>query len=281
MKTIFRPFLLLAVLAPTIFLTSCGGDDDTPSTPGTPSNECVIATDSSTDGVTVVTANSNNQITGVSNAFLNASFTTAGDSTYFNFNEDTIQIREVLYKNGSNWAKSVQTITSQSSDFPGAMILSTSTTIPTYNSGKISSLRTTQITGAKVGNIFTPLGPTQTIDYSFTYNADGNITRVVKTENGSSTNYNYTYASNTVSKANVFLFDNAFSESLPMNFLPVVLGYFVPFNKMVTKMEYPDGSLTFSNVTTDSKNNVSRYTMAGTGEQQGNNGSVKTTYVCK
>jgi hypothetical protein len=280
MKTIFRSLVLLAVIAPAVFLSSCGGDD-TPTTPSTPTNECVIATDSSTDGTTIVTANSNNQITGVSNAFLNATFISAGDSTYFTFNEDTIQIREVFYKNGSNWAKSVQTISSQSSDFPGATLQSISTTTPTYSSGKISSLRTTQIVGARVGSIFTPIGTTQTTDYSFTYNADGNITRVVKTENGSSTNYNYTYASNTVSKANVFLFDNAFSESLPMNFLPVVLGYFVPFSKMITKMDYPDGSITFSNVTTDSKNNVSRYTMLGTGDESGNSGKVKTTYVCK
>jgi hypothetical protein len=63
--------------------------------------------------------------------------------------------------------------------------------------------------------------------------------------------------------------------------LPIVLGYFVPFNKMITKMEHPDGSLTFSNVTTDSKNNVSRYTMTGTGDEEENSSAVKTTYVCK
>ena len=281
MNTIFRPFLLLAVLAPTIFLSSCGGDDDTPSTPSTPSNECVIATDSSSEGVAIITANSNNQITGISSALLNATFTSAGDSTFFNINSDTLQLREVLYKNGSNWARSVQTIAFQSPDFPGAMFQSVTTTTPTYNSGKISSLRSVQISGAKVGNVFTPFGPAITSDYAFTYNADGNITRVSVTEDGSTTNYNYTYATNTVSKANVFLFENALSASTPSNFLPIVLGYFVPFNKMITKMEHPDGSLTFSNVTTDSKNNVSRYTMTGTGDEEENSSAVKTTYVCK
>jgi hypothetical protein len=281
MKTIFRPFLLLAVLAPTIFLTSCGGDDDTPSTPSTPTNECVIATDSSSEGVAVISANSNNQITGFSNSFANATFVTAGDSTVVSVNSDTIQLREVFYKSGANWAKSVQTVTGENPDFPGAMFQTIVTTLPTYNAGKVSSLRATMVAGAKVGSIFTPFGPAQTSDYSFTYNADGNITRVVKTEGGSSTNYNYTYASNAVSKANVFLFENAFNAALPPNQLPIILGYFAPFNKMVTKMDYPDGSLTFSNVTTDSKNNVSRYTMAGTGFEQDNSGSVKTTYVCK
>ncbi|MFY8035105.1 MAG: hypothetical protein ACOVMN_11340, partial [Flexibacteraceae bacterium] len=192
MKTIFRPFLLLAVLAPTIFLSSCGGDDDTPSTPSTPTNECVIATDSSGEGVAIITANSNNQITGISSALLNATFTSAGDSTFFNINSDTLQLREVLYKNGSNWARSVQTIAFQSPDFPGAMFQSITTTTPTYNSGKISSLRSVQVSGAKVGNLFTPIGSAITSDYAFTYSADGNITRVSVIEDGSTTNYNYT-----------------------------------------------------------------------------------------
>ena len=279
MKTIFRSLVLLAVIAPTVFLSSCGGDDTT-TTPSTPTNECVIATDSSTDGTTIVTANSNNQITGVSDAFLNASFISAGDSTYFTFNEDTIQIREVFYKNGSNWAKSVQTVSFQDPAIQGATIQTITTTTPTYNSGKISNLRAVAVNGIKVGTVFTSIG-TSTTDYAFTYNTDGNITRVASTNDGSSVNYNFTYASNTVSKANVFLFDNAFSAALPMNFLPVVLGYFVPFNKMITKMDYPDGSITFSNVTTDAKNNVSRYTMTGTGDESGNSGKVKTTYVCK
>jgi len=279
MKTIFRSLVLLAVIAPTVLLSSCGGDDTT-TTPSTPTNECVIATDSSTDGTTIVTANSNNQITGVSDAFLNASFISAGDSTYFTFNEDTIQIREVFYKNGSNWAKSVQTVSFQDPAIQGATIQTITTTTPTYNSGKISNLRAVAVNGIKVGTVFTSIG-TSTTDYAFTYNTDGNITRVASTNDGSSVNYNFTYASNTVSKANVFLFDNAFSAALPMNFLPVVLGYFVPFNKMITKMDYPDGSITFSNVTTDAKNNVSRYTMTGTGDESGNSGKVKTTYVCK
>lgn len=279
MKTIFRSLVLLAVIAPTLFLASCG-EDDTPTTPSTPTNECVIATDSAAEGTTVVTANANNQITGVSNAFLNANFISAGDSTYFTFNEDSIQIREALYKNGSNWAKSIQTVSFQDPDLQGATIQTITTTTPTYNSGKISNLRAVAVNGIKVGTVFTAIG-TSTTDYAFTYNADGNITRVATTNDGSSVNYNFTYATNTVSKANVFLFDNAFTTALPMNFLPIVLGYFVPFNKMITKMDYPDGSITFSNVTTDSKNNVSRYTMEGTGAQADVSGKVKTTYVCR
>jgi hypothetical protein len=52
-----------------------------------------------------------------------------------------------------------------------------------------------------------------------------------------------------VCKAIVILFENAFSTALP-NLLSFILGYFVPFKKMVNQLEYPTGTISFINVTT-------------------------------
>jgi len=283
MKNTLRTLLVATLLVPTFLLSSCKKDEATTVTdPGFKTYTCVIASDSSADGVSVITSNASNQITAFSSQGISANITYAGDSAYYSFSDSGLVGKEVLYRDGANWKKSVQRI-SGATDFNGipATVASTVTITPTYVGGKITTI--TSVTQTKI----TALGqtvpvPNTTETTTLTYNTDGNLSKYIVTGDSSgTTTYNITYGTTAISSSNIFLATNVADNAASTIILPFALGYFEPFTKMPASVSNGSGTLTFSNGVVDANKNVTRYNMVGTGGYQDMTTAVKSTFKCK
>jgi len=278
---IFKSILCWAlIIAPLAIVTSCVDEVDKEPTSPAPVQTCFLATDSSADGVVTLAYDTNNRVTNYSTAGFSSTLTYGGDSVIINVVTDTSTVREVFYKTGTNWQKSISTYTAPTNQFPGATLVSVSTSIPTYTSGKVSSITTNSNTVIKVGPIKTNLG-NQSETSTITYNSDGNIARISRKTGSVTKTYDFTYGSDEISSANASLYESCLSEALPNAILPTILKYITPFKNSITKLQGPDGSITFSNYKKDGNNNVTSYTMAGAGDLASNTGNVKSTFTCK
>jgi uncharacterized lipoprotein YehR (DUF1307 family) len=275
MKSSLLTIIRLAVLAPAFFLTACGGDEEGPSTPAL---TCVQLTDSSAIGTVSLQYDTQNRLVRYNFDTLNTTFTYQGDSIFYSLNSDTLQYKEVLYKSGSQWSKSVQRVFLNSQAF--GEVQSVITFIPTYNNGNITQIARSVESKVILNGV--PLsGPTQISTVVFNRNADGNITRIEIRENGNIKNFDYTYSNETIGTNNVGLYATSLSEVLQGGIIPLFLGYLKPFNKMPLTFTTPDGNKTYSNWKKDANGNLTNYRVVGTGDYEEETGNVKSTFSCK
>ena len=275
MKKSLLTIIRIALLAPAFFLTACGDDEEGPSTP---SKTCVQLTDSSAIGTVNLQYDSQDRLVRYNFDTLNTTFTYQGDSIFYSLNSDTLQYKEVLYKSGSQWSKSVQRVFLNSQAF--GEVQSVITFTPTYNNGNITQIARSVESKVILNGV--PLsGPTQISTVVFNRNADGNITRIEIRENGNIKNFDYTYSNETIGTNNVGLYATSLSEVLQGGIIPLFLGYLKPFNKMPLTFTTPDGNKTYSNWKKDANGNLTNYRVVGTGDYEEETGNVKSTFSCK
>ncbi|MFY8033986.1 MAG: hypothetical protein ACOVMN_05670, partial [Flexibacteraceae bacterium] len=216
---------LVFVLLLGTFVSSCGSDQEVVILPEMPVFECSIAVDSSMEGVTTFTANSNNIITDINKPSNNSNFISYTDSVVLTTRTNTKQTKEVLFRSGALWNKSVLIIDEDLPPQQGGAYYSVITYTPTYNNGKIVKIQCNNNYSKKENNVIIPMG-TQNYEYLITYNSDGNVSEIdLRGPEIFGGGFSYNYGTTTISNANVLLFKNAFEPVFPFS-LPFITGYF-------------------------------------------------------
>jgi len=277
--------LVLLLVSSVWIISGCKKEDNTIADPGFKTNSCVLATDSSDLGIFTFTNNANNQITSITKQGRIVNITYAGDSA-FCLIADTSNgyynsTKEVFFKEGTIWKKTILRITTTYYSGAGELVITKGvrTITPTYSGDKVATTSETYSSASTVNGVpkdtFNTFGTT-----TFTYNSDGNL---VKWESKDDTYpafiTNIKYSNTSVSSSNVALNQMVYGYSSPFS-LTSILGYFTPFNKMPASISENDGSLTFSNVELDDRNNILSYQAVGTGNYV-RQLAVKSTFKCK
>lgn len=275
MKRTFGSALFLGIFSTLFWLTSCKDEVDPPKSN---SIDCFQVSDSSGSGIVNLTYNSEFQVSNYNSDGGNTAFTYEGDSVYYTLTKDTLQYREVMFKSGGKWSKSVQRYTINSSQFGLMQQLITST--PVYANGVVERInRVTQ--NSIIINGFPMNAPPENSSIIFETNNEGNVSRISETTDGNIQISEFSFSPIAINSNNLGLLTPTLSEILQGAIIPIFSGYIKPFNRLPLTFTNSKGSKIFSEWKIDTKGNLISYHILGSGEFAESTGPVKCTYQCK